>query len=81
MIAPSMTPTGSSPDSEHANERDRGHDEFGTIPAPELFERRELEQTGHRHQHDGGQHRLRQGGQQMRKEKYHYQNDAGCDGA
>ena len=46
-----------------------------------MFEGGDLEQAGHRHQHDGRQHRLRQRSQQVRKEKHHHQNDPRREGA
>ena len=40
-----------------------------------------LEQPGHGHQHDRRQHRLGQGGQQVREEEHHHQNDPRREGA
>ena len=46
-----------------------------------MFQGGDLEQAGHSHQHDGGQHRLGQRGQQVREEKHHHQNDPRREGA
>ena len=53
------------PGRQHPGKGQHRHQELRTILAPEALEGRELEEAGHRNQHDRGQDGLRQAAEEL----------------
>ena len=66
---------------EHAEEGRHRDEELGPIAAPQLLQRRQLEQAGYRHQDDRGEDRLGKAVQELREEEHDDENDQSRDRA